>query len=241
VAGCEAGGISVPGFPVLGGSISMAAGLRKEGFGGGRNRPALGGGVWAAGKAAESRRPGWWTGGCRRSGQVPGGGVTSERLGFEGVTSVPGCRGSSGEARRPAFEAGETAEEAEAGRVPPEPGGVGGGGVPIKWVRVGLRRRAAAKAAEDGREVSSAGASRLRASRRCPPTYGVPGRVPQIRSPLSRCMARPMGSYNLARVLLELQVCGPLAAQFLTKWRAIGPGFFSQPNFFSRIRIRVVV
>jgi hypothetical protein len=237
VAGGEAGGISVPGFPVLGGSISMATGLREEGS---RWEESTGGGWRCVGGRQGGGEPlaGVVVAGIRaRSGR----GRDIGEVSVWGLTSVPGCRGSSGEARRPAFEAGETAEEAEAGRVPPEPGGVGGGGVPIKWVRVGLRRRAAAKAAEDGREVSSAGAPRLRASRRCPPTYGVPGRVPQIRSPLSRCMARPMGSYNLARVLLELQVCGPLAAQFLTKWRAIGPGFFSQPNFFSRIRIRVVV
>jgi hypothetical protein len=29
----EAGGVCVPGFPVLGGSISMATGLREEGSG----------------------------------------------------------------------------------------------------------------------------------------------------------------------------------------------------------------
>src|SRR6185295_15735950 len=61
---------------------SMATGPRREGGGEGRNRPAVGGGVWAGGEAA--LHAAGRGGGRRRSGQVPGGGVAPERLGENG-------------------------------------------------------------------------------------------------------------------------------------------------------------
>jgi hypothetical protein len=95
-------------FQCLGAPSSWLSALEKK-VQGGRNRPAVGSGVWAPGKAGRGS-------GCRRSGQVPSRGATSERLGegkslgFGGLSFLPGYRGSFAEARQPAVEAGETVE-----------------------------------------------------------------------------------------------------------------------------------
>jgi hypothetical protein len=68
---------------------------------GGRNQQAVGGDVWAAGKAAGSRRSGWWLPAVG-SGPERGHHIRYVRRGL--------ClRGL--EARRPTVEAGETASE----------------------------------------------------------------------------------------------------------------------------------
>lgn len=76
----EAGGVCVPGFPVLGAPSPWPPALEKK-VPGGRHRSVMHDGVWAGSKVAERCRPGWW---LPAVGLGPGWGatgVTSERLG----------------------------------------------------------------------------------------------------------------------------------------------------------------
>jgi hypothetical protein len=80
------------GFQCLGAPSPWPPDLEKK-VRGGRNRQVVGGGVWAAGKVAESRWPGWW---LPAFGPGPGGGVISERLACGGLPLCPAVEGAPG-------------------------------------------------------------------------------------------------------------------------------------------------